>query len=169
MEKKLENISNKIQNFGLFIIKPEAFKFREEIKRYLEKNSDLKILESYTAKLKKGDIQKIYIDDLNTPNLKAINKHLIGKNVEISLVYGKNATSKLLGICGTSFISSDCKPKTIRREFGSDDYVIYFKIKYYLDAIHKASENEIASALNWFKNKFKKTKGTTDFPVIPSS
>jgi nucleoside diphosphate kinase len=138
----------------IYIIKPEAFEIREQIKDYICKNSILKVNSSRVCILEKIDIMNIFIDDIGTPLLGGIEKHLVGRLVEVVLVsisrYANISVSdELQRICGDHFNPMLCKKNTVRNQFGSSEYENYDGITYFLNAIHKASSTESRVATKW--------------------
>lgn len=138
---------------SVFIIKPEAFNQREEIKRIIITQSDLKIVATKIVALTEQDIDTLYLDDIGTDLTKAIKAHLIGATVEVGIVIGKDAITKLTRVCGKHPFPGDCPKDTIREKFGKSQPTVYHSIVYYLNAIHKTSEKEVNPSLEWFYSK----------------
>lgn len=133
-----------------FIIKPEAFKRRAQIKRFILSNSNLEIVESAKATLTARDIREIYLDDLKTPLLRATIMHYKQRAVEIGVIKGENAVSVFSKLCGTDPDPKKCEPGTIRREFGNKRIIKYGEVTYYLNSIHRSSQNEAETCVKWF-------------------
>ncbi len=138
---------------SFFIIKPEAFNQREEIKRVIATQSDLKIIVTRTVILTEHDINTLYLDDIETDLMKAIKTQLIGAMVEVGIVVGEDAVIKLTQICGENSFPGDCPKGTIRERFGKRQPIVFRGITYYLNAIHKASKKEAKPAIEWFYSK----------------
>jgi len=138
---------------SFFIIKPEALAKRKEIVDLLNNHSNLIVVESKCIKLKESDIDKIYFDDLDTPLLNAIKKHLVNKSVEAGVVKGRDAVIALRQACGTEADPKLCKKNTIRYKFGLPNPVWYNGQKFFLNAIHSAVESEIIASLEWLENQ----------------
>lgn len=137
----------------LFIIKPEAFQIRSKIKKYIIGHSELKIIDSRITTLSEADVDQIYKDDIGTELMSAAKQHLVGRPVEICVLEGEDAIEKFLDLAGRNFDGSKCAVNTVRYIFGQMGVVHYGDVTYYLNAIHKASPNEIESALDWFSRK----------------
>lgn len=133
-----------------FIIKPEAWAKREEIKRCIENESGLKIIDSKTIVLSKDDVDVLYRDDTDTDLMLSIKKHLIGQTVEVGIVEGENAVEVLDRICGHWPDPKDCAKGTIRRNFSNPQPIELNGRNFFLNAIHKASLDEVKIALEWF-------------------
>jgi len=104
--------------------------------------------------LEKTDILNIFIDDIGTPLLVGIKKHLTGRLVEVGLVSisphaGISVTDELQKVCGNHFNPMLCKKNTVRYQFGSNKCENYDGIKYFLNAVHKASSTESQAATKW--------------------
>lgn len=138
---------------SFFIIKPEAFAVRKEIVNILNRRSNLTVVETKIIRLTEEDIDVIYLDDIGTPLLKAIKKHLSGKYVEAGIVEGFNAVIELRRICGDCADPNLCEKNTIRHKFGLPEPVQYCNQKFFLNAVHSAIESEVTVTLAWFNSK----------------
>lgn len=138
---------------SFFIIKPEAFNQREEIKRIIATQLDLKIIATKIVVLTERNIDTLYLDDAETDLMKAIKTQLIGVIVEAGIVVGEDAIVKLTQICGEDPSPGGCPERTIRERFGKSKPIIFHGIAYYLNAIHKASKKEVNPAIEWFYSK----------------
>ena len=133
------------------LIKPEAFNKRKEIKEYIIKNTNLKISESRVVKLKESDIECIYVNDLKTPLMLSIKKHLIGKLVEVCVIEGQSAIQIIWDLVGKHFDGNKCEANTLRYLFGRLGEIKYFNDEVYcLNAIHKTTGSEVDSVMKWF-------------------
>lgn len=139
----------------LFIIKPESFDERDEIKEYILKHSGFRIVDSLIIRLNDRDVECLYRDDIETDLLQATKDHLSGHLVEACLIEGENVIDRFINLAGTHYIGSLCKPHTIRFLFRKNEVKNYGGVIYYLNAIHKASKTEVNSALEWFLGKKK--------------
>lgn len=141
------------QNSGksFFIIKPEGLTWSREIKHMITEGGGLVINETKIVVLTSDDVDILYHDDQNTELIKTIKKYLVGKKVEAGIVVGEQAAERLSDICGNNFRPSDNTVETIRGKFGKKEPIILDGKEYYLNVIHKASDNEIISSLEWFE------------------
>ncbi|MEK7641618.1 MAG: nucleoside-diphosphate kinase [Patescibacteria group bacterium] len=133
-----------------FIIKPEAFEIRNDIKGYIAAHSDLKLVESRIIRLTEADIDALYGDDLASPLLEAAKRHSAGKQVEVCILEGESAVERFLDLAGRHFDGELCEPHTIRYVFGRLGTVKYGDVVYFLNAVHKASPGEVRASLEWF-------------------
>lgn len=133
-----------------FIIKPEAFSRRAEIKSFIESHSKLRVRESEVVVLSPEDIRSLYIDDIGTDLLAAAQRHLSGREVEIGIVEGENAVEEFVRLCGRNPDGNLCDENTIRKVFGKRETVLYDDTVYYLNAIHKSSPKEAAASVRWY-------------------
>lgn len=140
-------------NKSFFIIKPEAFNQREEIKRIITTQSDLRIIASKIVVLIAQDIDILYLDDVETDLMKAIKAQLTDAMVEVGIVAGKDAVIELCRICGEDPCPGDCRKGTVREKFGKHQPIFFHGVTYYLNAIHKASKKEVGPSLEWLAQK----------------
>ncbi len=146
---------------SFFIIKPEVFLLRQEIRETIEKDSGLRIEDFAVMNLTDEDIDFIYLDDIGSPLMTAIKSQLIGQPVEAGIVSGENAIDRLIDVCGDKPIPADCQAATIRKKYGLIKPVRLDGLDYYLNAIHKASRQEAAASVDWFLNHKKRDKQGT--------
>ena len=139
----------------IYIVKPEAFDRRAEIKEYIEQQENFTVTECRTHTMVSADVEQLYGDDLGTELLDAAKQHLVGKEVEVCVVRGENAVEQFLDLAGRHFDNRQCEPHTIRRRFGQAITLKYGNVTYYLNAIHKTTGSEVQKALAWFE-KLKK-------------
>lgn len=140
-------------NKSFFIIKPEAFDQKEEIKKIITNHTGLTTETSKVVTLNEQDIDALYLDDIGTELMKAIKAQLIGAVVEAGIVVGENAVIKLTQVCGEHPFPNNCNEGTIRKQFGRSQPIINSGIVYYLNAIHKASKKEANPSIEWFYSK----------------
>jgi nucleoside diphosphate kinase len=139
--------------YAFYLIKPDAFDRREAIRSYIETVGGFVLGGHFTLTLTDRDVVTLFGDDKNTALLTAIQIYLSGKEVEVGLVTGKDVLQRFLTFTGHSFRPNECAAGTIRREFGQDVYVAVNDIRYYFNAIHRASITELPAALDWFNKK----------------
>ena len=152
-----ENISDAISadnilagRCSVYMIKPEAFLHRAEIRSLLQQS--LLVVSFWKTTLDRSAVLHLYPD--LTPTLLELSlKYLCVGDVEFGIVAGPHALTTLVQICGASTDPSKCSPNTIRSLFGCKSAVIKSETAYYRNAFHCSRDlNEVRSDLALISN-----------------
>jgi nucleoside diphosphate kinase len=129
-------------NRSIYIIKPEAMPFREEIRKMICL-AGLKIIRTTEAIIPIDVLDKLYTDC--SDELRRATQLFMGcEPCEIGEVIGENAVEKLLSICGHVTDPSQCAAQTIRNRFGVRQVEHFENALYFKNAIHRPKNAEEA-------------------------
>lgn len=122
-------------SLSFYIIKPEAFQFRKEVREIIY-SSDLNIIVFKAIIIPPSLIDSLYSDC--TKEMIATTKYFIcNKLCEVGIVSGNNAVKKLLKICGLDPDPNKCEGGTIRYIYGIKQVYYYEGIAYFKNGIHR--------------------------------
>jgi len=127
---------------SLYMIKPEAMPYREEIREYI--SCHLTLGEMKVVRLPDWAIDELY-NDLTIELYRATLIALYGF-VELGLVHGKDAVSRLFWLAGEKTNPRECHPDSIRYRFGIREPMITGSARYFLNAIHRPKTQAEAAA-----------------------
>lgn len=135
--------------YTLAIIKPDGFKYREEIKLILKENG-LNIKEEKIDILDEKILKEHYSHLIDKPFYNNLENYMMSGPVDIMILEGINAVQKLRDIMGPTN-SKEAAKNTIRGIYGTD-------ITH--NAIHgsDSKENALIEIERFFKNKNKVLK-----------
>lgn len=119
----------------VFIVKPEAVVAADNIHRMIEA-ANLVISRPVRFLFPGWGIETLY-PDLSDGLLVATRQHLVGRECEVGLVFGEQAISTLIQICGESTDSEKCSSSTIRFRFSCPARQVGGRW-YYPNAIHRS-------------------------------
>ena len=102
----------------LAIIKPDAFKHREKIKKILYENG-LKIVSERNTFLKRDDLKAHYSHLIDMPFYNNVENYMLSGPVDIMVLEGVDAVEKLRNLMGPTD-SKTANPYTIRGMYGTD-------------------------------------------------
>lgn len=140
-------------NKAFYIVKPEVFSKRSEIKDYIEKKTGLTIVYSRILELNQHDVNSLYLDDIGSDLLPCIIRQLSGSVIDAGILEGDGALEKFTRICGLDPNPEKCAPESVRYKWGLRKPKIYYGRIYYLNAIHKASNKELSPSIEWLFKK----------------
>jgi nucleoside diphosphate kinase len=162
IESAVETIGNSLEisptlndNVALCVIKPDAFKNRENIIKML-KGCGLHIVKRTPAQLSEGFVvNEMYGGDkLPKPLAEATARHFLSGPSEVVIVQGDNVIAKLLNLVGLKTNPKLCDKETIRYIYG--DHVpekLAGGLEYYRNAAHRpTSPDEAQKDLKKFKD-----------------
>ena len=123
-------------SFSMYIIKPEGMKYRAQIRDVLQR-SGLKIIDSTEILLTNGILDGLY-DNVNKEVRRELHRFLEDQFVEIGIVRGHNALSRLVEVTGKNTNPALCEEGTIRRLFGwSEPLLLHGRYYYFGNVIHR--------------------------------
>lgn len=125
---------------GGYIIKPDAFEHRNEIRKILS-NSGLNIIKFKTWIFTKSEVESLY-PKLDNKMIEIAIKHLTSGKSEIGLIEGKEVFQVLLQIGGHSTSPDECEENTIRYIFGQHEPILVGNYQYFLNAFHRTKNEE---------------------------
>ena len=142
-------------NLAICLIKPDAYKYKEEIIRRIE-YAGLGIVHKVSRTLSDRFVEKLYSDvSTKEPLLKATMHHFLAGPSEILIVKGGlDILSKLLNTVGLKTNPALCDPESIRFIYGNHIPEELGKgLQYYQNAAHRPTNQEEADRdLNLFKD-----------------
>lgn len=131
-----------------YIIKPEAFNQRDNIRKDIL-NSGLSITESKILALSSSDTAHLSVQDmLYTKDKKlsqAYDYFLRQGLVEVGVISGSDVISKFKDVCGSHYDPCECPLNTLRSKYGHFESSFYQDREFYLNGVHKSS-NEIEAS-----------------------
>lgn len=122
----------------VYIIKPEAFAKRNEI-RHLIEQTGLSIRSTKTLVLDRRAVKELYPDVVGDL-LEASFRFLTIGPSEAGIVWGEDAINRLLYLAGESPSPSLCGRNTIRFNFGIHEGVPTGAGMYYLNGFHRSTD-----------------------------
>lgn len=147
-------VVNPESGLAMVVIKPDAFKNKEQIIKRLE-NSGLYVVSTKTRQLSENFVANVMYKDLPAGILEETIKHFNSGPAEIILVKGgENIVKDIVSLTGEKTNPNECSDDSIRYIFGehfgreTDDGKTYFR-----NAIHRAKdENEQEGDLDKFRD-----------------
>lgn len=132
----------------LFIIKPEVFDRRDEIKKEIDSTASIRIVAAVIIAL--SDVQLLALAKLD--KFYSINSKLTAAfllfmqkgRVEVGIIEGVNAVSVFKKLCGTHPDPCKCSQNTLRYRFGKHKHGEYAGQLYFLNGLHKSDSREDA-------------------------
>ena len=142
--------------FAVYIIKPEAMRYRTRIRALLE--THFKLVGSKTVWLARRDIAELYPGI--TPRLAELSlAHLGGRRAECGVVWGKDAIARLRGLRGQHPDVRCCARSTIRYRFGRRQGTRIGATIYFDNGFH-ASSDKIEASGN--RNLYARHRGSAE-------
>ncbi len=136
---------------SFYIIKPHGLMYRSEARAMII-NAGLCITESKEVILPKWTLEIIY-SDLPEKYREVVFRPFIKSMVEIGLVMGEDAVSRLLEVAGREIDPADCEPGSIRFQWGCKGHVMVDGVKCYSNIIHRPRNiREAESFIKIFKD-----------------
>jgi nucleoside diphosphate kinase len=123
---------------SFYFIKPHGLIFQKEVRATI-KAGGLTITENKNLVLPNWALEIIY-SDLHEKYRDAIFQTFKNTHIEVGLVIGENAISRLLQITGTERDPVDCAPDSIRSKFGGREPLLINGVRYYTNIIHRSRD-----------------------------
>lgn len=143
----LDNLRVNNYERSLFMIKPDSYKYKEEILNDLRTNNfELQYVQDVI--LNKTFLEQLYNFE-EDEIIKLMNiEYFLGKIATIGIVSGEKAKERLFKICGQGYAPDMCDKDTIRYKYSTIRKPILFRgCPFYINAIHRSlpqdSEREI--------------------------
>jgi len=140
----------------LFIVKPEGFSRREEIKNFIS-SSEFTISQTFVKRLTYDDLllfrklDHLYLIDEGL--FKAYVYFMSLGESELGIIEGIDSAERFKAICGTHPNPLMCKEGTLRKTFGLNEPGFYQGRKFFLNAVHKSNNRDDAMIeVEIFKN-----------------
>ena len=134
---------------AVYIIKPEAFGYRDQIHRILNE-AGLTITRVKTLVLPPEALAQLY-PGLPVDLWNATMKFMRAGPSEIGIIEGKNAICRLTELAGHAVAPTECFPNTIRRRFGVATGIEMGTCVYYLNGFHRScNKSEMMSDIELF-------------------
>ncbi len=123
-------------SFSMYIIKPEGMGYRKEIRDILERGG-LQIIDATEIILTNEILDGLY-DNLQGNVRRELHRFFEDQSVEIGIVKGHNALSRLVRITGKDTNPAKCEEGTIRKMFGwSEPLLLHGRYYYFGNVIHR--------------------------------
>lgn len=141
--------SLKLKKFerSLFMIKPDSYKYKNEILNELRKNNfELQYVRDVI--LSKKFLEKLYSnEDDDIVNLLNV-EYFLNKTATIGIASGENCKKRLFEVCGETYIPDMCDKNSIRYKYSTiREPISLHGYEFYINAIHRSlpkdAENEI--------------------------
>ncbi len=118
----------------VYLIKPEGMAYKEQIRKIIERKG-LAIAERKTIVLPEWAIKSIYPD--LPSDLLIATRAMLSSPVEMGIVIGERAVQRLFILAGMETSPATCAPGSIRFLFGAKEPIIFGKIMYYANVLHR--------------------------------
>lgn len=132
----------------LYIIKPESFNERDQIRKIIQEKNNLFIYKYKIKKLTEKEVSLMLDCDYKSKGNKKLFEatlyFMTRGLVEIGIIKGKNCVNIFKELCGNKKDPKRCEENTIRNIFGISEAIIYKGCSYYLNAIHRPDTIEEA-------------------------
>lgn len=128
---------------SFFCIRPHAFEHRQAIKQAI-RDTGMEIIASTVTWLTLDDIRSMYGHEEPSAYFDASCHFMTRGFVEAGVVSGFNAIHRLVGLVGNSHIPQENARETLRARFGSSDPVALGGCKYYLNPMHRSTNQQEA-------------------------
>ncbi len=125
---------------AVFIIKPDGFDRREEIKSEISDWFDI----TYTAIFDFGEslVAKIYPTDIGKPYYKALIEYMSEKPCELGIIKGDSAIDKFFEIAGKYSDPKKCEKNTLRYRYGRGLDITKSGLTIIKNAVHRVKTRE---------------------------
>lgn len=146
----------KLSNFerSLFIIKPDAYKYKNEILDELRKNNfELQYIRDVI--LNKEFLDKLYsAEDDEVVNLMNV-EYFLGKTATIGIAAGEDCKARLFKICGDTYIPDMCDKNSIRYKYSTVRKPILLNgCEFYINAIHRSLPQDAEKEIEIYMNEY---------------
>jgi len=150
----LDNL--KLRNFerSLFIIKPDAYKYKNEILDELRKNNfEMQYIRDVI--LNKEFLNKLYnAEGDEVVNLMNV-EYFVGKTATIGIAAGEDCKSRLFKICGDTYIPDMCDKNSIRYKYSTVRKPILLNgCEFYINAIHRSLPQDAEKEIELYMNEY---------------
>lgn len=134
---------------SVYIIKPEAMRYRELIHALIEQTG-LRVAAKSITTLPESAVDSLYPGI--EKDLRAATLYYFGVGpCEIGIVEGPHAIELLSKLAGSSVNPAECEPSTIRGRFGTREAMKFRSALYYLNGFHRARDlTEVQRGLSLF-------------------
>lgn len=148
----IDNIRVSNYENSLFMIKPDAYKYRNEIIKELLKQfklvelEDVILTEHFLSELYQSE--KTEFRDMNVEYMK-------NRQATIGIVSGADCKKKLFEVCGTDFRAEKCKANTIRYRFNvCQEPIMINGHEFYINSIHRASPEDADKEIRLYRQEY---------------
>lgn len=150
----LDNLKSKNFERSLFIIKPNSYKYKNQIIQELKDNEfELQYIRDVT--LSKKFLSKLYSDlDDTFVNLMNI-EYFSGKMATIGIAAGINCKERLFQICGESYKPDLCNKNSIRYKYSSiREPINIHGHEFYINAIHRSLPQDAEREIELYMDEY---------------
>lgn len=150
----LDNVKSKNFERSLFMIKPNSYKYKNQIIQELKDNKfELQYIRDVT--LSKNFLLKLYSDlDNEFVNLMNI-EYFSGKLATIGIADGINCKERLFQICGESYKPDLCNKKSIRYKYSSiREPIDIHGHEFYINAIHRSLPQDAEKEIEIYMDEY---------------
>ncbi|MCI8411233.1 MAG: nucleoside-diphosphate kinase [Clostridia bacterium] len=145
---------------SLFMIKPDSYKYKNEILNELRDNNfELQYIRDVI--LSKNFLGKLYsAQDDEIVNLMNV-EYFLGKTATIGIAAGESCKERLFELCGDKYAPDMCDKNSIRYKYSTiRKPILLHGHEFYINAIHRSlpqdAENEIELYMNeYIRNNIK--------------
>lgn len=148
----IDNIKVTGYENSLFIIKPDAYQYKNRILNELLNIFRLVELEDVIlTEHFLGELYKNEDDVFKNMNI----EYMKNKKATIGIVSGPDCKKRLFEICGEDFRAERCKPDTIRHKFNiCPEPIVLNGQEFYVNAIHRASPEDADGEIELYKKEY---------------
>lgn len=150
----LDNLKVKNYEKSLFMIKPDSYKYKEEILNEL-RNNDFELQYVRDVILCKEFLEQLYhsVDD---EMVKLMNiEYFFGKVTTIGIVSGEKAKERLFKVCGEEYAPDMCNKDSIRYKYSTIRKPILLNGReFYINAIHRSLPQDSDKEIELYMNEY---------------
>lgn len=148
--------SLKLTNFerSLFIIKPDAYKYKNEILDELRNNNfELQYIKDVI--LNEDFLNKLYsAENDEFTNLMNV-EYFSGKTATIGIAAGEDCKVRLFKICGDTYIPDKCDKNSIRYKYSEiREPILLHGCEFYINAIHRSLPQDAEKEIELYMNEY---------------
>lgn len=124
---------------GIYLVKPDAFMHRDEIRRVL--STRMMIERTGILTLDESIVSQLYPLDVDKPFFPHVLEYLVSGPSEVNAVQGVNVYRNLVELIGDHPDTQKCRPDTLRYKYGAGIKQINQHIVY-RNGIHRTQNTE---------------------------
>lgn len=150
----LDNLKSKNFERSLFIIKPNSYKYKDQIIQELKDNKfELQYIKDVT--LSKNFLSRLY-NDLDDKFVNLMNiEYFSGKIATIGIAAGINCKERLFKICGESYKPDLCNKNSIRYKYSSiREPINIHGHEFYINAIHRSLPQDAEREIELYMDEY---------------
>ena len=125
---------------ALFIIKPDGYNKREQIK--LDISNHFELLQTYLFEFNPELVARLYPADVDQSHYHALLEYMLESTCELGIVRGDSAIKRFYEIAGESSDPKECAENTLRYKYGKGLDTTKSGLYIVKNAIHRAKSRE---------------------------